>query len=125
MRPGVAPAPGGLRLVQDLVNTTLYGWIGQPERDRLSALSTARLSSEVRLDITADGDVQYAPPKGGAAGLSGLVATEMLLARTAGTWNRRVRSSRPYADGLISFDVGGVGVRFRGCRIQGIQVRRR
>ncbi|WP_446038172.1 CGNR zinc finger domain-containing protein [Streptomyces sp. SID1121] len=145
----LALAPAGLRLVQDLVNTSLYAWRGQPGLDLLTDLPAARawldravagwsaesglrapaidlregdlgglrelreslrhglrataenagtlppgergfrrMGSEVRLDITADGEVEYTPSQGGAEGVSALVAMEMLLARTAGTWNR-------------------------------------
>lgn len=39
---GMAPAPGGLRLVQDLLNTSLSGHQGDPDRDYLADLDTAR-----------------------------------------------------------------------------------
>jgi predicted RNA-binding Zn ribbon-like protein len=38
---GLEPAPGGLRLAQDLVNTSLRGHQGQPELDHLAELPTA------------------------------------------------------------------------------------
>jgi predicted RNA-binding Zn ribbon-like protein len=38
---GLAPAPGGLRLVQDLVNTSLNARQGEPERDQLADLPSA------------------------------------------------------------------------------------
>jgi predicted RNA-binding Zn ribbon-like protein len=38
---GLESAPGGLRLVQDLVNTSLSARQGDPERDRLADLPTA------------------------------------------------------------------------------------
>jgi predicted RNA-binding Zn ribbon-like protein len=39
---GLTPAPGGLQLVQDLLNTSLSGHQGDPERDYLADLDTAR-----------------------------------------------------------------------------------
>jgi predicted RNA-binding Zn ribbon-like protein len=38
---GPAPAPGGLRLVQDLVNTSLSARQGEPDRDQLADLPSA------------------------------------------------------------------------------------
>ncbi|MFF2525084.1 CGNR zinc finger domain-containing protein [Streptomyces liangshanensis] len=152
----VALAPAGLRLVQDLVNTSLHVWQGQAGLDLLADLTEARawldravadwsaesglrapvidlresdldglralreslrhglrataenpgalppgergfrrIGSEVRLDITADGEVDYTPSQGGAEGVSALVAMEMLLARSAGTWSRLKTCARP------------------------------
>ncbi|MYV53754.1 CGNR zinc finger domain-containing protein [Streptomyces sp. SID3212] len=153
---GLAPAPAGLRLIQDLVNTSLYAQRGEPGPDLLADLTTARtwlartladwseasglrapavdlregdlgelvelrealrgglrakaenagppppgergfrrIASEVWLDITAEGEVEYTPSRDGARGVSALVAMEMLLARTAGTWTRLKTCAQP------------------------------
>ncbi|QIQ01573.1 CGNR zinc finger domain-containing protein [Streptomyces liangshanensis] len=172
----LVPAPAGLRLAQDLVNTTLreragdpgsdhladseaaQAWLGRAladwadatgspvpevelersdlarlgelreglrERIRASATSTSAggattdrsysrsagdgsgnlaLSAEpgfleraadVRLTIASDGRVSYRPLGVGASAVAGLIAVEILLAQTAGTWGRLKTCARP------------------------------
>lgn len=54
-----------------------------------------RIAAEVRLDLTAEGEVEYTPSRDGVRGVSALVAMEMLLARTAGTWTRLRTCAQP------------------------------
>lgn len=154
---GLEPAPGGLRLVQDLVNTSLSARQGDSEQDELADLSTATawlgqalaewsaatgrplpdislrqrdlgalrtlreqlrqslrataehvdpvphpgpaagVSSDVRLTLRADGQVDY------TAGLAGLISVEMLLAGATGTLSRLKSCAAP-ACGACFYD---------------------
>jgi predicted RNA-binding Zn ribbon-like protein len=149
---GLEPAPGGLRLVQDLVNTSLSARQGDAEQDELADLSTATawlgqalaewsaatgrplpdtslrqrdlgalrtlreqlrqslranaahvdpvppagpdggVSSDVRLTLRADGQVDYQPL---TAGLAGLISVEMLLAGATGALSRLKSCAAP------------------------------
>jgi predicted RNA-binding Zn ribbon-like protein len=149
-------APGGLRLVQDLVNTTLNARQGDPERDQLADLPTAAdwlrsalaewaaatgrampeivlrqrdlpalralreqlrqslranaahvvpvpvqdgaVTSDVRLTLHADGQVDYQP-----VDVAGLVSVELLLAGATGALSR-LKSCAASACGACFYD---------------------
>jgi predicted RNA-binding Zn ribbon-like protein len=66
----MTPAPAGLRLVQDLVNTSLSGHRGDPDRD-------------------------HHPLAAGSSGVTALISIEILLARTTDSLSRLKTCAAP------------------------------